>query len=249
MRKSLAVLGALALPLAFPAAALAQSDSTTYVADLGELNGSGASGTATVTLSGDQLTVEIEADGLVAGQPHAQHFHYPEGGSATCPDSSADENGNGLISTPEGVPFYGGIVASLTTEGDAGPDSGLAVERFPTAPGGSESYSRTFTVPEGFDAAEDLGDTAVVVHGIDANGNGEYDFDAAGESELDPNLPAEATHPALCGALSPAADGGVASGLGGTNGVQDTALIFAGLGSLAAAGGVVAYSRRRGQQA
>jgi hypothetical protein len=248
MKKTLAFASALALPLIFPAAALAQSDSETYVANLGELNSSGASGTATVTLEGDQLTVEIDAEGLVADQPHAQHFHYPEGESAVCPDASADANGNGLISTPEGVPFYGSIVASLTTEGDAGPDSGLAVDRFPTAPGGTESYSRTFTVPEGYDAAEDLGDTAVVVHGIDANGNGEYDTDAAGPSELDPNLPAEATHPALCGTLSLAGDGGVPSGLGGTNGPENSALLVAGLGSLAAAGGVLAYSRRRGHQ-
>ena len=35
----------------------------------------------------------------------------------------------------------------------------------------------------------------------DANGNGSYDFDGAGASELDAGLPAEATDPAVCGVL------------------------------------------------
>lgn len=256
MRKSMAALAAITLPLAFPATAMAQSgDSETYVAQLGELNGTGASGSAEATLEGDQLTVSITASGLLADQPHAQHIHYPEEeeGEASiegsCPDSSADENDNGLISTPEGVPFYGSIVASLTTEGDAGPDSGLAVERFPTAPGGEVSYDRTFTVPDGFDAAEDLGESVIVVHGIDGNGNGEYDFDAAGPSELNEDLPAEATHPALCGALSLAAEGGAPTGLGGSNGVENTGLIVAGLTGLLAAAGVAGYARRRTEQA
>jgi hypothetical protein len=41
----------------------------------------------------------------------------------------------------------------------------------------------------------------VVIHGVDYNGNGTYDFDSAGASELDPMLPAEATDPATCGVL------------------------------------------------
>ena len=36
---------------------------------------------------------------------------------------------------------------------------------------------------------------------MDYNGNGMYDFDSAGASELDPSLPAEATDPAVCGVL------------------------------------------------
>ena len=45
------------------------------------------------------------------------------------------------------------------------------------------------------------GEGVVVIHGVDYNGNGAYDFDSAGESDLDPNLPAEATDPAACGVL------------------------------------------------
>ncbi len=256
MRKSLAAAAALALPLAFPATAFAATDGPQmYVAQLGELNDSGATGTAEVTLDGDQLTVSITASGLLADQPHAQHIHYPEEEEGqptiegTCPTSADDADGDGFLSTTEGQPKYGMIVTSLTTEGDASPDSALDVTRFPTAPGGEESYDRTFTVPEGFDAAEDLGESVIVVHGIDANGNGEYDAGDLGASELNPDLPAEATNPALCGALSPAGDGGVAAGFGGTSGVENTGLMLAGAGTIAAAGGVLIYSRRRSAQA
>lgn len=255
MRKSLAAAAALSLPLIFPATAMAQSDGgETYVAQLSELNNSGASGNAEVTLNGDQLTVSVSASGLLADQPHAQHIHYPEEeeGAAsiegTCPTNAEDTDDDGILTTTEGAPAYGMIVASLTTEGDASPDSALAVERYPTAPGGEESYERTFTVPEGFDAAEDLGESVIVVHGIDVNDNGEYDMDGAGASDLNPDLPAEATNPALCGALSPSADGGVPSGLGGSNGIENTALFLIGASGIAAAAGVVIYSRRRGQQ-
>lgn len=256
MRKSLAAAAALALPLAFPATAFAAAEGPqSFVAQLGELNDSGASGTAEVTLDGDQLTVSVTASGLLADQPHAQHVHYPEEEAGqptiegTCPTSADDADGDGFVSVGEGLPSYGNIVVSLTTEGDVSADSGLAVERFPTAPGGEVAYDRTFTVPAGFDPAEDLAESVIVVHGIDTNGNGEYDMDALGASELNPDVPAEATHPALCGALSPAGDGGVAAGFGGTSGVENTGLLLAGAGTIAAAGGVLAYSRRRSAQA
>ena len=45
------------------------------------------------------------------------------------------------------------------------------------------------------------GKGVIVIHGVDYNGNGKYDFASAGKSDLDPSLPAEATDPALCGVL------------------------------------------------
>jgi hypothetical protein len=44
----------------------------------------------------------------------------------------------------------------------------------------------------------------VIVHGIDYNRNGIYDFSALDRSELKRSLPAETTAPALCGPLVPA---------------------------------------------
>lgn len=251
MRKALAApavaIAAAAFPLLTMTAASAAEQSS-YQADLGSLNDSGVTGTAMVTIDGDQATVTINANGLLAGSPHAQHIHI--GGEGTCPTPAADADGNGIVSTPEALPNYGPIQVSLTTEGDTSPDSALAVDRFPTAPGGTESYNRTFTV--GTDVAQKLdgGVGVIVVHGIDANDSGTYDGDA--KSTLDPSLPLEATAPAACGVLEAAQmssvpNGSADTGGGSTAGVEDTAAI--GVGALALTGaaavGAVAYRRRR----
>lgn len=39
-----------------------------------------------------------------------------------------------------------------------------------------------------------------MIHGVDYNNNGRYDFEGGGTSELAP-VPAEATDPAACGVL------------------------------------------------
>ena len=97
-----------------------------------------------VTLDGTSATVTIEATGLVEGAPHAQHFHI--GAKGECPTDADDKDGDGFVSVTEGAPFYGDIGASLTTKGDTSPDSGLAIDRFPTD--GSECYIRTIEVSE-----------------------------------------------------------------------------------------------------
>lgn len=162
---------------------------------LDELNDTGAHGVGVVKLDGNEADVRIYAFGLLEDHPHAQHFHI--GGAGRCPTSQADANGDGIVSTVEGQPDYGAIGTSLTTSGDTSPESGLAVDRFPTAPNGVVRYDRTITVSD--DAAQNLrdGDAVIVLHGIDANDSGTYDGDAP--SELDPSLPLEATAPAACG--------------------------------------------------
>jgi hypothetical protein len=194
-----------------------------YSIELGELNGSGSTGVAVLTLAEDgSLTVNIEARGMVPGQPHAQHVH---GDSSlerdfTCPTQDADIDGDGIVNTLEGLPSYGEIHIALTTDGDATPASGLAVDRFPVADAdGSFSYERMFTATELPDGtATAVRNLHVVTHGIDVNGNGEYDM-AAGPSELDPALRQEATAPASCGIIegsniSTIPVGGVDTGVG-----------------------------------
>jgi len=88
----------------------------------------------------------------------------------------------------------------LTTRGDTSASSGLAVDRFPTAPKGKIRYDRRFKVSHGFAKKIRHGKVAVVIHGIDYNQNHTYDFDA-GNTDLDPSLPAEATDPVACGIL------------------------------------------------
>ena len=253
MRKALALptvaLAAAAFPLLTMSPALADHDGS-YQADLGALNASGVSGTGMVTLSGDQATVVIEASGLVPGAPHAQHFHI--GAQGSCPTDAEDKDGDGFLSTTEGAPFYGEIGTSLTTEGDTSPDSGLAVDRFPTD--GTLSYERTLTVTEDVQKAFAAGTAVLVLHGVDKDGSGTYDGDV--KSDLDPSLPMEATAPAACGAFSQAQmgttpAGGAETGAGSTAGVEQQAAIGVGAVALAgaAAAGALAYRRRQADQA
>lgn len=251
MRKAFAVptvaLAAAAFPLLTMGTALADHDGS-YQATLGALNESGVSGTGMVTLAGDQATVTVDASGLLAGSPHAQHFHI--GAMGTCPTDADDANGDGFVSVTEGAEEYGAIGTSLTTTGDTSPDSGLAVDRFPTAEGGSYTYERTFAITEDVQKAFADGTAVLVVHGVDKDGSGAYDGDIM--SDLDPSLPMEATAPAACGPLTasqmgtmPA--GGADTGAGATSGIENQAAI--GVGALAAVGaaaaGAVAYRRRQ----
>ncbi|GAA2487991.1 hypothetical protein [Streptomyces gobitricini] len=203
----LAVPAALALVVATPALAHGGGSGASdgrqgrvHQVDLRQLNDSGASGTASLGLQGRQLTVTIDARGLVPGQPHAQHIHgSTDGHNFRCPDAGADKNRDGIVTTTEGLPAYGDINISLTTKGDTSKASGLAVDRMPVADkDGNVSYSRTITVSQAI--ADHIKDLHIVQHGIDVNGNGEYDF-GKGRSELDPKLPQEATAPANCGTI------------------------------------------------
>jgi hypothetical protein len=170
-----------------------------FQTELDSLNGSDVSGTATIEATSDgMVTVSLETTGFVGGNPHAAHLHI--GGNNECPgEDVAGEDG--LISTAEGIPAYGEVQVSLTTEGDVGADSALAVERFPVAAeDGSVTYERTFELPSGV-TAEDLSNAVVVQHGFASLGGDEMAFDGEAQSSLDPSLPLEATIPVACGPL------------------------------------------------
>jgi CHRD domain len=186
-------------------------------AQLDELNNSGASGTATATVRNQKIqNITVDAHGLTPDAPHAQHIHYGEQALNECPGLDLDSNMDGRINTVEGIPAYGPVVVSLNTTGDTTPASFLDVSRFPVSHSGSYSYSRdnidfTRVAGTGYTGgggtakqiadAIRAGEGVVVIHGVDYNGNGVYDFEGAGASELDPSLPAEATDPAVCGLL------------------------------------------------
>ncbi|CAM5414003.1 hypothetical protein GCM10010329_77430 [Streptomyces spiroverticillatus] len=237
---------ALVLGLAGTAGA---ADGQSYQVGLKQLNDSRASGVVMLTLTGTRLSVKIEADGLAPGLPHAQHLHgSTDGHDFHCPTAAADKNGDGLVTTAEGIPDYGDINISLTTKGDTSKASGLAVDRMPVADAqGRLSYERTITVSQ--TAADHLKDLHVVQHGIDPNENKKYDF-SQGKSELDPKLPQEATAPASCGMIEGAAVGsvpvgGVETGTGTTSGIESPALLLLGGAGLAGAAGTFAVARRR----
>ena len=230
-RYSLGLLGASTVALLAVAAlgsTAAQADSpqptgadktVTLHANLTELNGSGAYGTATAVIRNQKIEhIEVHASGLTPDAPHAQHVHYGNQALNECPTLAQDANGDGRLNTVEGVPAYGPVVVSLTATGDTTPASVLAVTRFPVSEDGGYAFSRDnihitkvagtgYSGPDGRGTAKEIADSiregegVVVIHGIDYNGNGMYDFSDEGASELDPNLPAEATDPTACGVL------------------------------------------------
>lgn len=248
-----AAVAAAALPCAAfggPAYAAPASDSgsTTLMANLTQVNDSGAHSTAWGTLQGNQLTLKIKSSGLLAGMPHAQHIHV--GGTHSCPGADMKGKGvNGHLRTTDAAGSYGTVKVSLTTKGDTGADSALAVKRFPV---GDAMYQRTITLPPDIAADVRAGHGVMVQHGVDYNGNGKYDGDA--KSDLDPNLPEEATDPATCGVLKVSQmdgmpQGGAETGSGSTAGVEDRGVLTGGAAAVVLGGGGLFMMRRRAARA
>ncbi len=166
-----------------------------------------ARGTTRVkSLPNGKVQVTVQASGLAPNLPHAMHLHGVAGDPTDqgCPGPAA-AGPDGVVTVADGVPFYGGIIASLTTSGDTTAASALALDRFPVADeDGNLGYSRTFRNQAALDEA---GSVQVVVHGIDFDGNGAYAFDPEDEfasrgSSLNPAIPLEATVPVLCGGIA-----------------------------------------------
>lgn len=176
-----ALIGATALVFtaALPAVADHRPGATVYKADLQEVVDNDTdgtpSGTVTIVRKGDQIRVNLEAEGLDDGV-HISHVHGGEGDN-TCPTEDADTNDDGLVDLGEGVPVYGGIVETL----GGGEDVGTEVE-----------FSRTFDAPDA-----DLEDLHIVLHGVDLDQDGMIAAPFATE-----DLAAdEGTMPALCGEI------------------------------------------------
>ena len=169
--------------------------------ELNPLNNSGVTGNAKVRVQGKRLHVEVNARGLAKKLPHAQHIHFGAQARHECPSVADDTNGDIRLTTLEGAPAYGPVRVSLTTSGDTSAKSVLAVDRFPTANRGKINYDRHTKTNKAVARGIRNGNAIVVIHGVDYNHNGEYDFKSAGKSDLNPDLPAEATDPATCGVL------------------------------------------------
>jgi len=145
-------------------------------------------------------TVTLATNGLDgdASLVHAMHIHA--GGKGECPPASAARlhNGHLAIDTNDGILYYGPPVQSLTTSGDTSVSSILVFRRYPT--GGTVRYSRTIPLPPKVAAQIRENNAVIVVHGIDYDGSGVYSG-VLERSDLNPELPATATAPALCGPL------------------------------------------------
>ncbi|WP_353808753.1 hypothetical protein [Agromyces sp. SYSU T00194] len=168
---------------------------------------SAASGTTRVkALPNGKLQVTVEAWGLSPNLPHAMHLHGVPGAATDmgCPGPAAAGD-DGVVSVVDGIPFYGGILTSLTSTGDVSPASALALDRFAMSDAnGYLYYQRTFTDVPGY---TDAGTVQVVVHGIDFDNSGDYAFNAddpfsSRSSSLSGAIPLEATVPVLCGGIA-----------------------------------------------
>ena len=247
MNKTLRVLAPLAvaaIPLAFAAGPAMADGGTAYSATLNPLNHSTGSGMITVTVKGTTAVIDEHFSGLAADfggnpYPHVQHIHI--GAAGACPTTGADKNGDGVISTTEGAPSYGGIGLTLSTSGDTSPAAGTDIKIAPA--GDSTDYHRTVQL-DPKTAASLQNDTAVVVvHGLDPSTLSQKAQKE--KSDLVPSLPLAATSPALCGALHGMPSGGVATGSGSTGGTEDAGLLGLGGGLVALGAGMALYTVRR----
>ena len=205
---TLSVLALSGATLASPAGATHESNLKRAV--LHPLNDSGVHGHASVRYNATHINAMVNVTGAAPALPHAQHIHFGRQALHECPTARLDTDRNFRLNTAEGVPAYGPIAVSFTTTGNTSDASGLAVDRMPVAAAnGSFSYYRTGIrlVPSMTESAAAIragiaaGQGVVVIHGIDHNGNGQYDMASAGASELNPAVPAEATDPVACGVL------------------------------------------------
>lgn len=205
MRIAPRIIAGLALAALVVAPASAGSFGQTYRATLNPLNAGSHTvgdvtytipttrGTATVSLKGDDVNVQIMVEGVTPLTLHPQHIHA----GTTCPSASDDRNGDGFVDVIEGLPKYGPILVSLDTTINTGASSDL---NFPVAnASGSYSYSasgsRTHIQDEIMTALK-LGTRHVVIHGISPTG---MPLPASVQSL--PGLPAWATLPVACGEL------------------------------------------------
>ena len=205
---ALAVVG---IGLVLPGTAAA-ADTWSYQAALNPVIGTMVTGNGAswVSVTGTTAEVKIQVNGLVDGAPHAQTIRI--GAQGLCPSAAG---GSSSISITDGEPFYGTVGASLTTEGDSSPAAAVALGQFPSA--GSYTYSRTIELDPAVVGALRSGTAVLLVQGVDHNSNGSYD-DVLGAGEIDPNVPAEATDPTLCGTFEPMQMAGVPDGSADTGG-------------------------------
>ena len=158
------------------------------------------SGSATVRLNGNVASVTVTTSGLDYNEALGHALHIHAGGKGLCPPAAAGtpHNGHVMISTTDGIKYYGPPALSLTTSGDTSPSSILVFARYPT--GGKIRYTRTITLPADVAARVRENNAVIVVHGVDYDHSGIYSG-VLERSELNKSVPATATAPALCGPL------------------------------------------------
>jgi hypothetical protein len=179
-----------------------------YVAHLHPMNskvtGLQTAGEARFSVSGDQLTINIKADGVPPNLVHWQHFHgFVDNRAATCPTPTADANGDGIIDLIETEPAAGTTMVPFTDNPVAMDVAGGTYPKASAA--GAYTYRRTVSLKEltaafakAFnDHTLDLGRRVIFIHGVVATSNL-----PASVASLGP-IPADVTLPIACGKIEP----------------------------------------------
>ena len=133
--------------------------------------------------------MHLRADGLDDGI-HVAHIHGIRQALNECPTLAMDTDGNGLVDFAEGLPAYGPVQVTLSNGTN---DRGTSLD-----------YTRDFKHLDSGDGIASLGDLnqyAIVVHGVDLDGDGlatNPDVDGDGPGDPDDQ---EISMPALCGTI------------------------------------------------
>ncbi len=177
-----------------------------YRAELTSINedvsGLSVSGTATITLRGDSMFIEVVASGLEPGMMHMQHYHgFTDGQEAECATMDEDVNGDEIVDLIE-TRAVSGVTLVPFNENPA--ELELTDQSYPTASEqGTITYSDTVVVSEllsslsekyGIDSLQ-LENRVVYLHGVSE------DISLPETVESLPDVAPHMTLPIACGRL------------------------------------------------
>ncbi len=184
----------------------AHAAETIYTTKLMPMNakvtGSEAGGEARFTISGDTLTITVDAHGLPPGMAHMQHLHgFVSGNNAMCPGAGADVNHDGVVDLNETEAAAGTTLIPLNGDPAA---LKLAGAGYPAASkDGKYSYRHSVSL-KALDAAmakaykgasADLAQRVIFLHGVPTH-------TALPKTAASlPGVPAQMTLPIACGKL------------------------------------------------
>jgi len=141
--------------------------------------------------------VTVNATGLTPGLPHLAHIHGVLKAQNECPGADAARD-DGLIDTLDGLPAYGPIMVTFSTEGDTSAAAGFNLETAPVADGDGNLFFYQREIKLKGNVAANLSDLHIVIHGEDLDNSGAYD---GAESTLGMGIPLEAELPVACGTI------------------------------------------------
>jgi len=148
--------------------------SQTYTATFTPANNSGVTGTASVTLNGDELTYSVSATGLEPNKFHQEHIHgflNPNDKPSQLPVLPRDDkNGNGMLDDLEGEAVIGGPILYLTASPAA--NEGNTFSDFPVADAkGNLNFKQTYDVTDYLVFLQPLEIRGIELHGKTVDGD------------------------------------------------------------------------------